>query len=403
MVQFITETLGWRFLLALVVSTTLWARLTLDQNPQRQDEYPSEIPVEARGLPAGLVVANELPPVTVRIEAPPESWRTLKVSSFRATVDLTDARPGLLQPPVQVEVSDPDVRVLDRSPSKVTVRVEEVRTASVPVRLTQLGSVPFGFRVVGEPTLVPPRVEVSGPASAVEKVSEAEVAVRMDEAKATIDRSLKPEPRGPSGVVTNVRVEPQSVTVTIQVEQIAGSKAISVVPVVRGQPAAGYWQGAITVDPTTIQVVGDPGLLETITVLNTADVDVTGAQADVTRAVPIVRPQGVTLVRDQTATVRIAIQPLPGRQVRDVPVAVQGVDSALAAAPNPGVVSMAISGPQPALNRLGPTEVVATVDAAGRGPGSHSLPVAAQVPDGVRVDRITPESVTVSLAPRPSG
>ena len=67
------------------------------------------------------------------------------------------------------------------------------------------------------------------------------------------------------------------------------------------------------------------------------------------------------------------------------------------------MVSMAISGPQPALNRLGPTEVVATVDAAGRGPGSHSLPVAAQVPDGVRVDRITPESVTVSLAPRPSG
>src|SRR6478752_1343986 len=111
MIPFVTDTLGWRFLLAFVLSVTLWARLTLDQNPERRDIYPTEIPVEARGLSQKFVVANDLQPITVRIE--------------------------------------------------------ELRESSVPVRVEQTGSLPFGFRPSGEPTVQPVAVKVSGPASAV--------------------------------------------------------------------------------------------------------------------------------------------------------------------------------------------------------------------------------------------
>src|SRR5207302_3955224 len=112
-----TDTLGWRFLLAFVLSVTLWARLTLDQNPERNDVYPTEIPVEARGLPPNLVVGNDIQPIKVRIAAPQASWTQLAVGSFRASVDLSNATPGLTQADVQVEVSDPNVRVVDRVPS----------------------------------------------------------------------------------------------------------------------------------------------------------------------------------------------------------------------------------------------------------------------------------------------
>src|SRR5690348_2783502 len=105
MLPFVTDTLGWRFLLAFILSVTLWARLTLEQNPERRDIYPTEIPVEARGLPPNLVVANDIQPIKVRIAAPQESWRQLQVGSFRASVDLSGATPGLSQPDVQVEVS----------------------------------------------------------------------------------------------------------------------------------------------------------------------------------------------------------------------------------------------------------------------------------------------------------
>ena len=399
MIQFITDTLGWRFLLALVLSTTLWARLTLEQNPERRDVYPSEIPVEPRGLPPNLVVANEIQPIKVRIAAPQASWSQLGVGSFNATVDRSNAQPGLAQPEVQVDVADPNVRVIERMPSRVNVRIEELRTRTVPVRVDQVGSLPFGYRLAGEPSVTPPTVAVSGPASAVEKVTEAVVAVRMDDVKTTLDRTLKPEPRGPTGVVGGVRVDPQSVTVTVPVEQIAGSKAVSVVPVVRGQPAPGYWQSGVSVDPTTVQIVGDPAALERVSVLSTAEVDISGAQADVVRTVPSQPVQGVTIVPNQFATVRVSIQPLQGQQVRDVAVTLQNVPAGMDASAAPATVSLTISGPQPALQRLTPQDLIAAVDVAGQPAGTQLLPVSGSAPEGVRVDRVTPDRVTVTLTP----
>jgi YbbR domain-containing protein len=377
----------------------MWSRLTLDQNPQRVDVYPTEIQVEPRGLPSNLVLANEMPPVKLKVVAPQESWRFLEPSSFRVSVDLNGAQPGLVQAPVSVEASDPQVRVLEVTPAKLSVRVEELKTATVPVQVNQVGSVPFGFRV-GEPTLSPSRVEISGPSSTVDKVSVAAVTVRLEEAKSTIDRSLKPEARGANGVVQGVRVEPQNVTVTLPVEQIAGSKAVSVVPVVRGQPAAGYWQAGITVDPPTVQIVGDPNVLDTVSVLNTTDVDVAGAQSELVRTVQIVRPQGVTLVRDQAATVRVAVLPVQGQQVRDVQINVINVPEGMNAVATPGTVSVSISGPVPLLLRLGIQEVVATADAEGLPPGSRLVPVQVQVPDGIRVDRLLTDQAAVTLTPR---
>ena len=128
--HFLTETLGWRFLFAIVLSIALWSRLTLEQNPERRDLYPTEIPVEASSMPNGLVVANDIQPVRLRISAPSQSWRTLEPVSFRAKVDLADISPGLVQRDVQVEVSDPEVKVLEVMPARVSVRVEELRNVT---------------------------------------------------------------------------------------------------------------------------------------------------------------------------------------------------------------------------------------------------------------------------------
>lgn len=401
MVRLVTEMLGWRFLLAVILSATIWARLTLDLNPQRRDIYPTDIPVEIQGLPPGLVVANDSQRVKLRVAAPQESWKHLEPASFRAMVDLSNATAGLVQPEVAVEVSDPQVRVLERLPSTISLRVEELRARSVPVRVNQLGSVPFGYRLVGEPVTNPSTVEVSGPSSAVEKVTEASLSVRMEDIKATIDRSLQPEPRGPSGVVSGARLDPQTVTVTMQVERIAGTKAVSVVPQIKGQPAPGYWQGPITIDPATILVVAEPSLLERVTVLSTADVDIAGAQAEVVKTVPIQRQPGVSLIRDQAATVRVAIQALPGQQVRDATLAIQHLSDGLIATTSPSVVSVALSGPQPTLIRTTSLDVVARIDLAGLPAGVHTLPVSVRTPESLRVDRVTPDLVTVTLTARP--
>ena len=384
----------WRFALALVVAIVLWVRLTIDQNPEREDLYPTDIPIEVRGLAPTLLVANETGAVRVRISAPEDSWRRLQASSFRATIDLNQAGPGLQQREVMVECSDPDVRLVSHSPPKVAVRVEETRTVEIPVRVNELGTVPFGFRVVGPPLVTPDRITVSGPASAIEKVTEAFVSVRMEELKSTVERSLKPEPRGASGAVSSVRIEPQAVTVTVQVEQIAGSKVVPVVPVVRGQPSSGHWLSGVVVDPLTVQIVGEPGLLEALTVLSTQEIDISGAQGDQVRTVAIVRPAGVSLVRDVPASVRVIVSALPGQQTREVVVTPVGGSGVVL----PSVVTITLVGTQPLLQRVATGDVLATVDVTGLVPGTYVLPVTVAPLEGVRIERIDPQTASVTIA-----
>ncbi len=387
----------WRFVLALVVAVALWVRLTIAQNPEREDAYPTDIPVEVRGLAPSLVVANDLGMIRVRIAAPEASWRRLQASNFRATVDLALLPAGFHQRDIVVECSDPDVRLQGAVPAKAAVRVEEVRTTEVPVRANLTGSVPFGFRVVGAPVVHPAVVSLSGPASAVEKVTDANVTVRMDEVRSTVERTIKPEARGAAGAVAGVRVEPQSVSVTVEVEQIAGSKAVPLIATVRGQPAQGFWLAGVSVDPPTVQVVGDPAQLEKLTSLATQDVDLTAAGGDFSRSVAIVRPAGVSIVGEVPATVRVRVAALPGQQLRSTVVVPADLMPGHYATVFPEVVSVLVSGPQPVLLRLGAGDLVAHVDLTALGPGTLALPVSVVGPDGVRIERVEPELVSVVI------
>jgi YbbR domain-containing protein len=389
----------WRFALALSVAVVLWVSLTIAQNPEREDAYPTDIPIEVRGLAPTLVVANEIGSVRVRIVAPEDSWRRLQASSFRATLDTSQLPAGLHQRDIVVECSDPDVRMLTWTPAKVAVRVEENRTITVPVRTNFVGAVPFGYRVVGAPLVSPGTVSVVGPASVVEKVTEAGVTVRMDELKSTVERTIKPEPRGGNGVVGGVRVDPQSVSVTVEVEQIAGSKAVPVVASVKGQTAIGFGLAGVTVEPATVQVVGDPALLEKLSTLTTQDIEVTGATFDVNRTVSVVRPAGVNVVGEAPIAVRVRVAPLPGQQARTVAVVATGLMSGMTATVEPESITVVVSGTQPALLRLAGGDIVSQVDLTALGPGSFVVPVTTSAPEGVRVERLEPDRVAIVIVP----
>jgi hypothetical protein len=108
----------------------------------------------------------------------------------------------------------------------------------------------------------------------------------------------------------------------------------------------------------------------------------------------------VTLVRDQAATVRVAVLPVQGQQVRDVQLNVLNVPEGMVATVTPATVSVSISGPVPLLLRLGIQEIVASVDAAGLPAGPRLVPVQIQLPDGVRVDRLLTDQATVTLTPQ---
>jgi YbbR domain-containing protein len=389
-----------RMLLSLTLSVALWTVVTTSENPERVDWFVSQIPVETRGLPPDLVVksAGEAPSVRVRISAPRENWSRLQESSFIAYMSVARSEPGLTQADVRVEVSDPQVHIIEVRPAQLSIRVELLRTVTVPVRVQIQGNVAFGY-VHEKEQVAPTTVQVSGPASVVEEVDHANVNVRIEGERSSITVSRRPTPQNRLGgdLAGITGIEPQVVQVVIPVRQVASYKSVSVVADVRGQPAPGYMVAGIRTVPSSMTILGEPQRVEDITTISTQPFDISGATGDIERQVPLVRAPGVSLEMDVPVTVRLTIVPVPVTSTVRTAVVAENVAPGLVATVTPASVELLLAGPSPALQRV--EDLRASVDAAGLGEGTHALQLSVVVPPDVTVQRITPSTATLTLAP----
>jgi YbbR domain-containing protein len=400
--RFLTETLGLRFLLALFLSTALWVIITNGRNSSRTDVWQQPIPIEKQGLPSGLtVLGSSLGSVQVRIEANDQTWQRLSLTQFRAFVDLQNAKaasgPQLV--PVEVRVSDPAVTLLDWQPASVSVRIEKIEQKSAPVRINVLGSPPAGF-TSGKAVSSQDNVTVSGPSSLLANVVEVEADVRIDGANTTQPYTVKLRPKNSQGGdVTDpeVSISPQTIEVTVPVDQQFTTKTVAVVPQRKGAPADGYQILSITPSPDTVTVVGSPTVLAALTTVPTEPVDVTGAVGNLTRSVGLVMPKGVTQLQVEPVQVTAVVTPLQGTLSFSVAPQVIGQDASLIATVVTTSVNVTVQGTVPALQQLQAKDIQLVVDLTGLGPGSYDFTPSARTPSGVTVAKLVPEKVTVTI------
>ena len=131
-------------------------------------------------------------------------------STFTASVDVSGVPPGSgpVSVPVVVKSIDDRISVVGFTPDRVTVQLDELKTRSVPVTVDP-GTIPEGL-AIGEPTVDPTAVVVSGPASVVDTVVGARanpviqasgLSVNQDLALVAVDRLGDP--------VSPVKLEPR--------------------------------------------------------------------------------------------------------------------------------------------------------------------------------------------------
>lgn len=385
-------------LLALLTSITLWVLVVNDQNPERIDTPDIAIPVEVTRIQSGLVLMNTPDPVRFKIQAPRDRWSGLRASSFRATIDLSRAGPGIQSVPIAAEASDPQVHILEVIPPAASVRLEEVRERTVPVKVNLVGNVPFGY-VYGKPRVDPEVVVVSGPSSLVQSVDNASVDVRLDGITVDIDTPFHPTPVDATGAaVRGIKLNVETVRVQLSVQQQVSYKQLGVRPNVTGDPSTGYWLESVKAEPPTVTVVGDPKVLAGVDYLDTAPINVGGASSNVVQDVKVVTPQGVSLVQQQqTVRVTVNVSALPASQIIRVAPRVVNLDPKLRALGLPSFVDVTLQGPAPAMQGVNADNVSVTLDASGLGEGSSTLKPIVRVPAGIQLVAVNPDSVTLLL------
>jgi YbbR domain-containing protein len=400
--RFLTETLGLRFLLALLLSTSLWVIITNQRNSTRTDVWQQPIPIEKQGLPSGLtVLGTGLGSVQVRISANDQTWQRLSLTQFRAFVDLESvkAASGPQLVPVEVRVADPAISIVSWQPASISVRVEKIEQKSAMVRINVLGSPPSGF-TTGKAVSSQDNVTVSGPSSLIANVVEVEADVRIDGASTTQPYTVKLRPKNSQGGdVTDpeVSISPQTIEVTVPVDQQFTTKTVPIVPQRKGAPADGYQVLSISPLPDTVTIVGSPTVLAGVSTIPTEQIDVTGAVGNLTRAAGLVMPKGVTQLQVEPVQVTVAVTPLQGTLSFSVAPLIVEPDTNFVATLVTTTVSVTVQGTVPALQQLQAKDIQLAVDLTGLGPGTYDFTPSAHTPTGITLAKLAPEKVTVTI------
>ncbi len=270
------------------------------------------------------------------------------------------------------------------------------RGLRIPLELQQF---PTGLELVGEaPSLVD--VRVRGASGALARLGAGDIVAVLDLRTAREGRrlfQLTPEQvRVPFGVQV-VQVTPPTVPLSFEKSL---SKQVPVIPAVEGDPAPGYVVGKVTIDPTTVEVVGPQSSIARVTEAVTEPVPVSGANAVVNDDVTVgfIDP----LLRLKTPRLaRVNVEVLPGpveRTVRDRPVHLRNMGAGLLGRSTPNVVEVVVRGSREAVTRTEPDDVAAYVDLAGLGAGDYMLAVRVDGPSRAGVARVIPATVQVKIS-----
>jgi YbbR domain-containing protein len=159
--------LGLKFL-AVAVAFGLWFTLAGEETVERS----LRVPLELRNRPERLeLVENPPTTVDVRVRGRTGLLSQLEQSDVLAMLDLSNAKEGrryfnLARSQIRVPFG---VEVVEVSPGTVSLRFEPSKRREVPVVAVTEGDPAEGY-VAGKPSVEPATVEVSGPASAVDRL-----------------------------------------------------------------------------------------------------------------------------------------------------------------------------------------------------------------------------------------
>ncbi len=169
MFKMITE--NWTFkVTSLLFAVVLWMFIM----GERRLEVSYRVPLELQNIPKELILVSDIPSmVDIRISGPRTLQMKISPSDISIVVDLIDLQPGLTTfKGLEERLNLPSgLRVTRLSPSYLDLKLERVQEKKVPIRLILAGEPSPGFKL-GEITIVPSKVTVSGGETELKNVTE---------------------------------------------------------------------------------------------------------------------------------------------------------------------------------------------------------------------------------------
>lgn len=245
---------------------------------------------------------------------------------------------------------------------------------------------------------VPPHIQVrvTGPRSIIRSLSQSRLVHTVDLAgikagshSIALGPSAFSFPRG----VTVTRVQPNPLALTLAATV---TRTLPIQPSLTGSPPEGYEVKSVKVRPDHVTVKGVASELENLKNLSTLPIDLSNLSGPVTLATDLdIKNLHLTLKDQAPILVDLVIV---DKIIKRTISGIQVYASPQTARLSPSTVSVTLSGPFRRLKEIKATELLATVNTQNLKPGGHNLRVSVQVPEGLRLENLTPQTVTARIA-----
>lgn len=291
-------------ILCLIAACAFWLYVMNEQNPIMTGSYT--VPVEVRNLDRSLVTLNVPQRVKVTVNMNRNALMQLHSDDIHAYVDMQNMTDGDY-PNTKISVSLPgDGEVASVTPQYFDLKVDPYAVKSVPIRVNFFGELPSGYKSALKDT-APSVLTVAGSSSSIDMVNRAVVSVNLADKRESFTEFDSVSVMDEDGnTVTGIDVMPTQVRVAVEITEEQKTANIPLTAKVKGTPAAGYRVDGLTVAPLAATVTAPGSDLEAMKEINLGEIDVTGAEADVTQTLPIPVPAGSSAVPAE-ATVTVSV------------------------------------------------------------------------------------------------
>lgn len=206
----------------------------------------------------------------------------LRAKDFEAKADLSKLS---IVDAVPVEVSldnnkNSQVSIDLGKNTMLKVKVDDVETETIPVNVEVTGEPKTGY-AVGQKTASPNMIEVTGPATTLDKVEEVKLTCDVSGANSNVEKKLEPKfysKKGKEIDASNMKYDENTIDVTVEIWK---QKTIPIEVTTTGSVEDGYSVGSVEYEPKTIEIAGPDDELEGINSIELDPIDISGATDDV--------------------------------------------------------------------------------------------------------------------------
>lgn len=377
-------------ILSILIAVILWLVVVNYDNPEVTETY--RIPVEVinenvlEEMGKVYEVIGDSNVATIYVTGKRKIIDGLSSSDFSATADLSqidfwsEGEGKLVPIDISVKRYEKELSIT-RKTVNMKITIEDLSTEQSYI-VSETTGVPAEGYAIGEVTVSPNLIKISGPQSVVSQVSRIAAVVNVDGLSEDITASVVPVLYDENGNViesSQLKLSQDRVTVNVQ---ILGTKTVKVKCETTGTPADGYQFVGLEYAPEVVTIKGEAAVLnniQEITIPGEA-INLEGATGDVENSIDItayLSEMGVSLVNPEEN--KIAVKALVERlEVKNIELPVASLE-----VKNPPedyevefvneTVNIPIRGRSEEMTGLTPDQIQASVDLKDLQPGLHTV------------------------------